>query len=65
MRVVIGLEGIKMEKRKVKGVLEWPTSKDVKDMQKFLGLTNYYRQFIEGFTSITRPLHNMVKKNKK
>ena len=40
--VVIGLEGIKMEKRKVKGVLEWPTPKDVKDVQKFLGLANYY-----------------------
>jgi len=41
--VVIGLEGIKMEKGKVKGVLEWPTPKVVKDVQKFLGLENYYR----------------------
>jgi len=41
--VVIGLEGIKMEKEKVKGVLEWPTPKCVKDVQKFLGLANYYR----------------------
>jgi len=40
--VVIGLEGIKMEEEKVKGVLEWPTSKCVKDVQKFLGLANYY-----------------------
>ena len=40
--VVIGPEGIKMEKGKVKGVLEWPTSKCVKDVQKFLGLANYY-----------------------
>jgi len=40
--VVIGLEGIKMEKEKVKGVLEWLTSKYVKDVQKFLGLANYY-----------------------
>ena len=63
--VVIGLEGIKMEKEKVKGVLEWLTSKYVKDVQKFLGLVNYYRQFIEGFTSIARPLHDMVKKDKK
>ena len=30
--VVIGLEGIKMEKRKVKEVLEWLTSKCVKDV---------------------------------
>ena len=63
--VVIGPEGIKMEKEKVKGILEWPTSKCVKDIQKFLGLANYYRRFIEGFTSIARPLHDMVKKNKR
>ena len=63
--VVIGLEGIKMEKVKVKGVLEWPTPKCVKDVQKFLGLANYYRQFIENFALIARPLHDMVKKDKK
>ena len=40
--VIIGLEGIKMVKVKVKGVLEWPTLKCVKDVQKFLGLANYY-----------------------
>ena len=40
--VVIGPEGIKMEKEKVKGVLEWPIPKCVKDVQKFLGLANYY-----------------------
>jgi len=63
--VVIGLEGIKMEKGKVKGVLEWPTPKGVKDIQKFLELANYYRQFIEGFAMVARPLHNLVKKDKK
>ena len=40
--VVIGPEGIKMEKEKIRGVLEWPTPKCVKDVQKFLGLVNYY-----------------------
>ena len=65
LRVVIGPEGIKIEKEKVKGVLEWLTPKCVKDMQKFLGLANYYCQFIEGFASVVRPLHDMVKKDKK
>ena len=65
MGVVIGLERIKMEKKKVKGVLEWLTPKYVKDVQKFLGLANYYRQFIENFVSIARPLHDIVKKDKK
>ena len=63
--VVIGPEGIRMEREKMKGVLEWLTPKCVKDMQKFLELANYYHQFIEGFASIARPLHDMVKKNKK
>jgi len=63
--VVIGPEGIKMERGKVKGVLEWPTPKCVKDVQKFLELANYYHQFIQGFASIARLLHDMVKKDRK
>ena len=50
--MVIGPEGIKMEEKKVKGVLDWPTPKCVKDVQKFLGLAKYYCQFVEGFASI-------------
>jgi len=49
----------------VKGVLEWPIPKYVKDVQKFLGLANYYCRFIKGFASIARLLHDMVKKDKK
>jgi len=63
--VVIGPEGIKMEEEKVKRVLDWPTMKCVKDIQKFLGLANYYCQFIKDFTSIARLLHDLVKKEQK
>jgi len=40
---VIGLEGIKIEEEKMKGVLEWLTLEGVKDIQKFLKLANYYQ----------------------
>ena len=63
--VVIGPKGIQMEKEKVKGVLDWPTPQCVKDIQKFLGLANYYCRFIQGFALIARLLHNMVKKGQK
>ena len=63
--VVIGLEGIKIKKKKVKGVLKWPMPKCVKDVQKFLKLANYYYWFIEGFAIVARPLHDLVKKDKK
>ena len=63
--VVIGLDGIKMVKMKMKIILNWLMLKCVKDIQKFLGLANYYHQFIEGFASIARSLHNLVKKDQK
>ena len=40
--LVIGLERIKMEKENVQKVLNWLALKGVKDVQKFLRLTNYY-----------------------
>ena len=63
--MVIGLERIKMEKEKVKGVLEWPIPKCVKDVQNFLGLANYYCRFIQNFASIVRLLYDIVKKDQK
>jgi len=42
LEVVIRLERIKIEEENVKGVLDWLTSKGVKNIQKFLELANYY-----------------------
>ena len=61
--VVIGPEEIKIEEEKVKRVLDWLTPKEVKDMQKCLGLANYYQQFLKYFMSIARPLYDLVKKD--
>ena len=63
--VIIGKDGVRMEKEKVQGVIEWPVSKSVKDMQKFLGLANYYRQFVKDFARIVKPLHEMTRKETK
>jgi len=47
LEMIIGSEGIKIEEEKMKGVLDWLTLQGVKDVQKFLGLANYYYQFIK------------------
>ena len=57
--------GIKMQEKKVVGVLEWPRSKTVKEIQKFLELTNYYRQFVKDFAKIAKPMHKLVRKDEK
>jgi len=38
--VVIGPEEIKIEQKKIKTVLDWPTPQGVKDIQKFIRLAN-------------------------
>ena len=63
--VIIGEDGVRMEKEKVQGVIEWPVPKSVKDVQKFLGLANYYRRFVKDFVKIARPLHKMMRKENK
>jgi len=60
--VVIGPKGVKMQREKIEGVLNWPASRNVKEVQKFLGLTNYYRRFIKDFTKIAAPLYVLVRK---
>ena len=62
LEVVIRSEEIKIEEEKVKGILDWPTLKGVRNVQKFLGLANYYCQFIKDFVTIARLLYNMVLK---
>ena len=65
LRVIIGEDRVRMEKEKVQGVIEWPVPKSVKDVQKFLGLANYYRQFVKDFARIAKPLHEMTRKEMK
>ena len=60
--VIIGEDGVRMEKKKVQGVIEWPVPRSVKDVQKFLGLANYYRWFVKDFARIAKPLYKMTRK---
>jgi len=39
---IIGVNGIRMDPRKVKAILEWPQPKTLSELQQFLGLVNYY-----------------------
>jgi len=39
--------------------------KMVRDIRKFLGLTNYYRQFIKNFAMLAKPLNMLTRKNEK
>ena len=55
----------KNRERKGAGSNRVASTKIVKDVQKFLGLVNYYRRFVKDFAKIARPLHKMTRKENK
>jgi len=63
--VVIEPNGIEMEREKVEGVLSWSEPKNIKDVRKFLGLTNYYQRFIKDFTQVARLMNMLTRKDVK
>jgi hypothetical protein len=54
-----------MDPSKVQDVLSWKASTSVSDIQCFLGLARYYRRFIEGFSKISKPMTELLEKDKK
>ena len=53
---VVPLEGLKMDPKKVRAILEWPTPRSVRKVRFFHGIASFYRKFIRGFSSICGPL---------
>ena len=61
----MGQGRIEIEKDKVAEVLNWPVSKMVRDVRKFLGLANYYRQFVKDFAKMAQSLNNLTRKEER
>jgi hypothetical protein len=60
---VISKEGIAVNLSKLASVLEWEAPKNIKQIREFLGMAGYYRRFIEGFSTIARPMTKLLQKN--
>jgi hypothetical protein len=61
--LIISADGVKMDPKKVEGVLNWPRPTKVKELQAFLGFANFYRRFVKDFAKIASPLHGLTKKD--
>ncbi|KAG6464303.1 hypothetical protein O3G_MSEX014427 [Manduca sexta] len=57
--------GLKKSEEKVKAMLQAPVPNNVMKLQSFLGLVNYYRNFIPNASSILSPLYDLLKKGVK
>ena len=52
-----------MDPNKVAAVRNWPTPTMLREVRAFIGFSNFYRRFIQDFSSIARPLHDLTKKD--
>lgn len=55
----------RLPEKKVKAILKWPTPTKVTELRSFLGLANYYRPFIEGYSKKAVVLTDLLKKDQK
>ncbi|CDO76069.1 hypothetical protein BN946_scf184814.g2 [Trametes cinnabarina] len=62
---LINRDGIRMDPKKLNTVIDWPTPSSVKEVQSFLGFTNFYRRFVKDYARIALPLTQLTKKSVK
>ncbi|KAL0541779.1 hypothetical protein IC582_021836 [Cucumis melo] len=60
---VIECGRIGMEEGKIAAIRDWTMPKSVSELRSFLGLANYYRRFVQGFSKRASPLTELLKKD--
>ena len=60
---VVGREGVKVDPLKVAVIAKWLVPKNLKELQAFLGLGNYFRKFVNHFSSMVAPLTALTSKD--
>ena len=62
---LISMSQIRMDGAKVAAIRDWPAPTKVTKLRSFLGLANYYRRFIMGYSKIASSLTDLLKKERK
>ena len=60
---IVTTEGISVDPEKIKVILEWKAPSTVKGVQSFLGFCNFYRRFIDKYSLISKPLHQLTRRD--
>lgn len=57
---VVSEAGIETDPDKIKTLSSWPVPQNLKELRSFLGFAGYYRRFVQGYSAIVKPLHNLT-----
>ncbi|KAK3530522.1 hypothetical protein QTP86_027886, partial [Hemibagrus guttatus] len=58
---IISPRGAEMDTNKVRAVSEWPAPSTIKELQRFLGFTNFYWRFIRNYSLVAAPLTSLLR----
>ena len=60
---VISSQGVEPDPEKISCIADWPEPRSLTEVRSFLGLASYYRNFVENFGEVARPLYELTRKN--
>jgi hypothetical protein len=61
--LIVRRDEIRMNSKKIEIILQWTTSQNLKQMQKFFEFCNFYKRFIRNFAKIVKSLITLIRKN--
>ena len=62
---IVSGHGIRTDPQKISAISSWPVPTSVRELQSFLGLSNYYRRFVFNYAAIADPLYVCLHKDRK
>ena len=60
---IVSEEGIRVDPKKIKVIIEWKPPRNVTEVCSFLGLAGYYKKFNKGFSMTAAPMIRLLQKN--
>ena len=65
LRHIVSKERIRVDPKKIQIVVEWKPPRNVTEVRSFLGLADYYKRFVKGFSMTAAPMTRLLQKNVK
>ena len=60
---IINENGIQSDQKKLECIRKFPRPTNVEETQRFLGMCNYYRRYVNNYATIAKPMYILCKKD--